>query len=247
MIKVILALVLALLSFICNAQVSEDRSLADFSKIAVSGGVSVVFTQGATQPVKIEADSQQHLQKITTVVESGVLRIGIANEHGNQAFKKRNVYVQQPHVTEFEISSGASVKLKNGIMEPKFALSSTSGARFSGDLTSDSVAVRANSGALISGKLTAKTITINAGSGASVSFTGKTDSITISADSGSSIACGKVISQNAVVNATSGSSVGVTATAAFTANADDSSSIRYSGNPTNVLIGADSRGTIRKN
>ena len=184
MIKFILSLVVAMLSIICNAQVSEIRPVANFSKIEVTSGINVIFTQGKAQPLKVEADSQQHLQKITTTVESGKLKIGLAKEHGSQTYKILNVYVQQPHVREFELNSGASIKLTNAIDEPTLALNITSGARFSGDFKSGSIAIHGDSGAAISGKISTKSLAISADSGASIKFSGKADTVTISANSG---------------------------------------------------------------
>src|ERR1035437_4735525 len=62
--------------------ITQDRSVATFDGIKVSGVFNVFFTQGEPQSIKIETD-ENLMDKITTEVNNGILELGIRGSINN--------------------------------------------------------------------------------------------------------------------------------------------------------------------
>lgn len=77
MIRLVLFIATLALSMICEAQVSENRNVSDFTEIHTSSGVSVYYTQSQTKSVRVESDNQEKVNRITTEVSGGKLKISV--------------------------------------------------------------------------------------------------------------------------------------------------------------------------
>lgn len=89
MTKVIILLATTLLSLVVSAQVSEKRTVSDFSNLKVATGVQVSYTISNSKSVLVETDDNEKLQFIKTEVENGVLKIFIDNSDKNYKDSKK--------------------------------------------------------------------------------------------------------------------------------------------------------------
>ncbi len=247
MIKFIFALAAACVSMICNAQVSHDRPVTDFTKIAVSNGIRVMFTEAPANSLKVEADSNEHLKMIKTEVSSGVLKIYIDGNSKIRNFKNLSVFVAGKKVNEFSSDSGSAIICKGQISQQSVAIEVSSGSRFEGDIESKTVAVDANSGALAKLTIGTSNLSLKANSGANVTLSGKATSAAVKTDSGSLVNAKSLETENATIKASSGASVSVSVSDSVTINADSSSSVHYFGTPKNETFNKNSMASIRKN
>lgn len=62
-----------------NEPNAQERRVAGFTKIAVSGPIDLVFSQGADTKVVVSATNEKDLKDIETVVENDVLKIRFRN------------------------------------------------------------------------------------------------------------------------------------------------------------------------
>ena len=134
--KLIITTTAFIIGAIATAQVSENRTVSNFSKIEASQGVQVYFTQSNSQSVRVETDDNEKMQYIKTDNNGKTLKIYIDSKgkklsygrnvdkskkkwrihNNNIRFEVVKVYVSVPKVTDLKVSSGASIVLE----EPNF-------------------------------------------------------------------------------------------------------------------------------
>ena len=95
-----------------NSQEST-RVVGNFDEIEIGVGISATFTQGPKKAVRMTGPAEQ-LQYVTADVKKGKLTIRYARNH-NLRVDGIHVYIQAPEVTEFDISTGASMSIPSGI------------------------------------------------------------------------------------------------------------------------------------
>ena len=169
-----------------NAQV---RNVKGFHAIKVSTGIQLILTQSNAEAVAVSADTDEHRDKILTVVENGVLRIYYDNDSWKfwraGEYKKLKAYVSVINLDGLDASAGASVKIEGTIKGSKLNVDASSGAVLKGDIQFTTVSIDQSSGAVInlSGSVTDLTID---GSSDSVlhGFDLKTDNCTVDTSSG---------------------------------------------------------------
>ncbi len=236
MIRLILFIATFALSVICEAQVSENRTVSDFTKIHTSTGVNVYYTQSSEKSIRVETDDKEKLNRIKTVVSGGTLKIHVKSVRGkwgeDDTFKKLKIYVAAPDVKTFEADSGSSITLENGVTSnSKIGVDISSGSSIKGDISAKNIDIEADSGSSFKGKITATSVNVELDSGSSVSVSGKADSVTIEADSAGNFSGKDFVVKSAVIEADSASSVTLTVTESIKASADSLAKINYYGNP----------------
>lgn len=248
MIKFIISLTVALASIVCQAQVSENRTVGTFSKIDVETGISVVFTESKINAIQVEADNAESLGKILTEVKDNVLKIHLKSNTGRHNRNKiLRVAISGDNVNNFKAGSGASVKLVNGINVSNATINLDSGAAFTGNINAaETTTFHAGSGSSFKGKITTDTFKAKIDSGAAVHLSGKAKTATFNTGSGASCHAEKFTAATATVNADSASVTDITVTEYLKANASSTAVIRYYGNPKKVDAKKDSLGVISK-
>src|SRR5690554_2288080 len=251
MIRLVLFIATLTLSMICEAQVSENRNVSDFTEIHASSGVSVYYTQSQTKSVHVESDNQEKVNRITTEVSGGKLKIFVKTSKEkwgkDNSFKVLKVYVSAPSVAEFKSTSGSSITLENEITSnSKIGIGVSSGSSIKGNIFAKNIDIDADSGSSFKGEITAESVTVELDSGSTVSVSGKADSITMDAVSAASFSGKYFTVQSAVIEANSTASVTLTVTESIKANADSLAKINYYGNPKKADKKSSSLGEVNK-
>ena len=105
--------------------VTEERSVADFTKVKGAAGIDVYLTEGTENKVTVEAD-ENLMELIETEVEGGKLRIRAIQNIGRAKAKK--VHVTYVNLSSIEASSGADVIGNSVIKSETLNLDTSSGA-----------------------------------------------------------------------------------------------------------------------
>lgn len=261
MTRVILFTTTLLFSLLTNAQVSENRTVGEFSKIKVSQGIELIYTQSSTQEIKVETDNTEKLQYIKTEIEGSTLRVYLDTENAPKPKKRRKrrnnsynnidfdvlkVYVSNSMVDDFKASSSGSIFIKNSLNTKNVAIDCSSSGSFSGTIKCTSATIEASSSGDVDANFTADAIDVKVSSSADARLSGAAEKVTIKSSSSADCKAKDLVSKNAVVESSSSSDVDVYASEKLYASASSSASITYYGNPANVDKHESSSGSVNK-
>jgi putative autotransporter adhesin-like protein len=234
--KLVLALVVTvLIATSCDLNVktivgsgnvtTETRNVGSFTGVDASKGLDIVIEQADVASVTVEADD--NLQKhISTTVENGILKITSEyNSYTDVASKK--VTVKMPVISRIETSSGVSLTSKN-------------------TLKSDDLQLHISSGSEMAISVEADKVTSETSSGSSLNLNGKALSYESSASSGSETDAGKLLANDVIAQASSGSSITVHPILSFDGKASSGSSVGYNNEPKTLKKKESSGGSVSK-
>jgi len=111
---------------------TEQRNVADFSGVSVSGGMDVVLVPGSYS-VRIEAD-ENLMQYIETEMDGNVLEIKPRRGYNLRTDNNITIYVGAPYFNELEVSGSGSVTSQSRIKAERRLETDISG---SGDMKLD--------------------------------------------------------------------------------------------------------------
>lgn len=244
--KLLIATALVAFGWSASAQTSETRQIRPFTKIDAKNGIEVIFTQEDAPSLKVESDSDEFLSTIITEFSGSTLKVYL-DEDGNENQGTAKVYVSQKQVNNFVASTGAMINVTNTIKGDKIDISVRSGASFSGVIHGTAKCkVKATTGASFRSNLTTAAFEASANSGATIKLAGQTDTAEIRC-SGGILQAGKLSSRKATVIASNAASVYISASEYISAEADNSSSITYYGEPTEVVLSPNTYAVKRDN
>lgn len=211
---------------------AEKREVKPFQSLNVSQGITVILHQGNEEALAISADKKEYADAVKTEVVNGELRIYIEQSMSKwwQQLKKTGVqvkaYVSYKSLKNIDASSGAHVKIDNGLSE-------------------QNIKVDLSSGAWITGTVNVATLTIDQSSGAKSELIGNVQKLSLSASSGAHFNGYGLIAKEGNANASSGGKIQLTIQDRITANASSGGGITYKGEGT-ASIHTSSGGKIRK-
>lgn len=257
MTRIIIAITAALLSLVARAQVSENRNVADFSKLKASTSVAVSYTISNTKSVKVETDDSEKLQLVKTEVEDGTLKIFVdTGEQGyktsrkgkkrvnNVSFNTLKVTVTGPSLKGFKASSSAEIKVENLNTTENLEIGVSSSASISGKFKAELASVDVSSSADFKGNVEAKTVSLESSSSAEIIISGKAEKVSVKASSSSSCKAKDLIAETADVKASSSADVSVYVSKSIDAKASSSADIAFYGNPAQVIADKSSSGSV---
>jgi len=236
MIRLVLFITTLALSMICEAQVSENRTVSDFTAIHSSTGVNVYYTQSSTKSVRVEVDSQEKLKRIKTEVSGGKLKISVKPTKGrwgeDDTFKTLKVYVSAPDVKVFKADSGSKITLENGVIsDSKIDIEVSSGSHISGNLTAKQIEIEVSSGSIFKGDVKTNSLNVEINSGSNVALSGTADNLELEVSSASNFTGKDFTVKTADIEANTASNVTLSVTEKIKASADSLAKINYYGNP----------------
>ncbi len=244
MIRIVIAMTLSLIGFVCQAQVSENRTVAAFTTIEGYTGVEIRFTQSKTAGIKVTSDTADKVQMITTEVSGGVLKVKIKSTKEVNNFETARVEVSGPNVTHFKLASGAKMTFENDVETANAHVSLTSGTQLNGNIKSKNVQLDISSGSAYKGAIQATTLKASLSGAGKATITGKATELKVDAKSASVLKAGDLDAKYAIVDAANASKVTVRVTEKLDAFASSVAAIDYYGKPKAVTADKKSLGTI---
>lgn len=260
MTKIITTTTAFLISLFAFAQVSESRTVGDFSKLKASHGIEVFYTVSSTNSIKVETDDNQKLQYIKTEVEGETLKVFVDNNskenysYGNRKgkningmnFKTLKVYISGKALTAIKASSSAKIKIENLNSANQLDIAVSSSGSVSGTFNCDDLKIDVSSSGDFKGKVNTKTATIEASSSGDLDLSGKANQVTVKASSSADCNLKGFIAEEATVKASSSADVSIQVTKSLKADASSSADIDYYGNPSQVSVEKSSSGSVNK-
>ncbi|MBK8489183.1 MAG: head GIN domain-containing protein [Chitinophagales bacterium] len=216
----IIALVIVIFSFSVNKKSTTDKSLADenrlvapFDEIKVSGGFEIKINQGAQTPIKIMG-SDEDVKHIKTEVKDKTLKIEIDN-NGNKNYNMGKVIIEitVPELYEIEAAGSSTIKCNGtfgGAKDMDFEISG-----------SGTIAIDVNADELDASI---------AGSG-EMMFSGRANEVDFEISGSGNFKCETLIANSAEISISGSGNTYITAQNTLEVNISGSGSVYYSGSP----------------
>lgn len=206
--------------------VSEKRIVEqNFVNIEAGNGLDIEVEQAEEAAVVVMADD--NLQKhIKTEISNRTHKISSDfNSYRNVKMKK--VFIKMPTIEKIKISSGARFTTKS-------------------DIICKAIDIQARSGSFINAALEAEKTTCETSSGGTIQIMGKSLELECASSSGSRIDAKKLMANNIIASASSGSSMEVFPLVTINADASSGGSINYHNDPKNVNKKSTSGGSVTR-
>lgn len=258
--KIILTVTVFIVNLAVFAQVSENRTVSDFSKLKASQGVQIFYTVSTTNSVRVETDDNERLQMIKTEVDGETLKIFVETDRKQKLTSKKgkkkningvsfnviNVYVSGKSLNEIKASSSANIKIQNMNKTDKLEIASSSSAKISGNFECADFKANVSSSGDVKGKLSAKSVYVEVSSSGDIILEGKAISLEVKASSSGDCNLKELTVEDAKVKASSSADVTITVTKSLTAVASSSADINYYGNPSQINKETSSSGSVSR-
>jgi hypothetical protein len=215
---------IAIFSFLATVSLfgqKENRDLAAFSTLDVSGGISITLVK-----------SDKPMAEITII--SGELENLITQVSGNDL----KIYFKKSTVTSWGSGEKAKIVLHYSTLN---SIDASAGASVSAEsqLKVANLKLEASSGASIALKTTTETVECQASSGARITLEGNAKSAKVGVSSGANINASLLQTGSVVAESSSGGSATVYPTVSLTAESSSGGSIKYKGDPKELNIEKD--------
>jgi hypothetical protein len=193
---------------------AEKREVSGYHAISVSNGIELILTQSGVEAVAVSADRIEDRDKITTVVENGVLKISYSYElwklFKSLGDKKLRAYVSVINIDKISGVAGAVVKLEGSLKSPDLELRFSSGAYFNGSVESN-------------------TVNVEQSSGSRVNIAGAVKSLICKGSSGSRLSAYDLAANNCEASTSSGARVEITVNGELSVRANSGGQVYYRG------------------
>jgi hypothetical protein len=209
-----------------NGDVIEQRRDVDgFRKVKTCCSFKVEVRESNSFDVRVEAES--NLQEfILTEVRGNTLHIKYTENANFKSTKEIMVYVALPRLAGIDASSSSRVTGTTPFRGDELALDVSSSATIKVEFSGDRVDLDASS----SGRIEVK---------------GSTNKVTADASSASRIDAEDLQSEEGVADVSSAANISLHTTKKLRADASSAGSIRYRGNPSDVITDTSSAGSVR--
>jgi len=155
---------------VINDPNAAARNAKNFHAIEIGDGVDLYLTQSNEEAVVVSASKAEYRNKISTVVEDGVLKIyyGPRNDWNFSWNNNRKLkaYVSCKTLDRLSGSGGSDITINGTLKIPKLRLSISGGSDFKGSVETDDLNISASGGSdvFISGRATILKIDASGGS-----------------------------------------------------------------------------------
>lgn len=209
--KYIFFLTFAICVMSSNYIFSQTRNVEDFHAVNAATSVSVTLVKSNSPHVEFEM-TKGVAKNLVTEVKNGVLYIKVTpNNTKSYIVTSANVTVYYDHIDKIHVRAGSTLKSGNTIEAEDFDLEVTSGSSANLDIETNKMKLEVNSGA-------------------SLILEGKTEKGYFDITSGSTFNGSKFITEDAVVDASSGASAILHVDHSLEAEASSGASVSYTGN-----------------
>lgn len=206
----------------CSAQKKQERPVSAFSKLEISGAVTVFYTQSDTLALSVKSDEDE-LDRIETKVINGTLFISSKGRFDGPA----KIYIKNNQLQSIELSGASEFKSLNTIK-------------------ADSIDLNVSGASDLHLALESKKISCRATGASNVNLSGSTGDLEAQITSASTLKAYKLNAKNARVTTTGASSAKVLVNGRLLANANGASDIKVKGDPTEIVAESTSASSITR-
>ena len=207
-------LILLSASLPAYAQQTETRPLADFTSVAVGGGIDLFLRQGDRFVVEV---SSEDLADIVTEVHTGTLEISRPKRGFFDWGDHGSVRVTLPSLAALTASGGSDVATEGSFSGDKLRLVASGGS----DVVID---------------VSVATLDVQASGGSDVRLSGSARSARVQSSGGSDLNASGLMADEADVNSSGGSDLSIGVRDKIVGNASGGSDVSYTGEPSTVNV-----------
>jgi hypothetical protein len=188
---------------------TQDREVAGFKGLNVSGGFAVEVTQGNQESLRIEAE-ENLLPNIRTEVRGGVLHI--YNKDGITTSKGMKAYITMRELNSVNISGGVKVTGKSSFRTDALKLNMSGASKVTMDVNT-------------------KELEADMSGASKIELTGKADVLDMDMSGASKVEAADFQAKRVKVEASGASKIKVYATEELDINASGATVVHYKGSP----------------
>lgn len=244
----LLAIAFMLSSICVQAQHKETRKIGALKGIAVSSSIEATYIHSDRNEVVVEVEDAEHLKKLETVVENGVLVIGYRSNSNIRTRRSNRVAVYTSSTLQkVKVTSSASLRVEAPLKTSKILMEvNSSGKLYAADITAEYATIDASSSGRLDAKIAVDALTIDASSSAKINLLGSAGSATVDISSSAQVNAEGLKVKNAVVDASSSAQATLQVTDKLVADASSSGKINYIGKPANLQTDKSSGGQVNQ-
>ncbi|MFD0749801.1 head GIN domain-containing protein [Mucilaginibacter calamicampi] len=208
---------------------TEDRKVADFKGISLSGSFDYYIKQGSSNTVRVEAPAKI-LSYIVTEVKNGVLNVYTKNNTSWTSLfnsEKVAVYITAKDINSIQLSGSGDVFFHEGIKSADLRISLSG----SGDIT---------------GKITATSVDCSLTGSGDIRLSGRAENAKVKVVGSGDFTAAELQTNNTYVEVIGSGDARVNATGSLNAKVSGSGDIRYRGNPKSINKSKSGSGDIDK-
>ncbi|WP_419868807.1 GIN domain-containing protein [Chryseobacterium sp. CT-SW4] len=228
-----------------NGPERQKEYSGDFDEIEVSQAIEAEVIKSETERVVVSAP-ENIINEILIDNDGGKLHIHYKPGIRVMNTSKVTAKIYARDFNKLKASSAAKIKVKDQFTQEKTDIDASSAASISGHIEANELDINVSSSSSFEGKIWAVDLDVEASSAASVSISGKSKNADLSASSGSSISGKEVVVDHLKADASSGSSIEISATSAVEGKASSGGSVNVykKGNLTTINKQENSGGSV---
>lgn len=223
MLKITSTLGMLLLGALAQAQVSETRETKPFSRISVSDGIEVAYTEGETQRLTAFAHDELSLNDIVTEVKDSTLFVYTKEKLDTHV----KINITANGMEQVKVGDHCIFSITNELHADKIYLKLTSGGIFSGNIQATSVRLLATSGSVFNGNVVTDIFFGNFRNNAKVRISGEASEAYFGSNSGAQCQARTFYAKKASMDAEGYSTILASAEEIQKVTVDENSTIKY--------------------
>jgi len=205
----------------------QTRNVGDFDAVSISSGITAKLVKASSPSVDFTVRKGDP-DDLITEVKNGVLYVRTRSKNGGWGNSvKVNVIVNYTNLEKIKVSSGCTVKSENTV-------------------NSNTMEIEVSSGSTAHFDVEANRIEVDVTSGSTLKLEGSADRGDFEVSSGSTLNAYHFVTDDAEVEASSGSSLSIHVNNSLDATASSGASVSYTGSVKNKNIDAGWSGSVKR-
>ncbi|NHM06313.1 hypothetical protein G4D82_03695 [Flavobacterium sp. CYK-4] len=246
MVKIITTLTVILIGFLAKGQTTENRDIADFSKIKISNGIELIYSDGASNSLHLESSNSEILKNTITEVDAKTLNIYLTEGTTLAANETVKVYVSSDQINAISAETKAKITIENVLKTDNIDLRLASGATMTGMIqTSGKVKLYANTGTLFNGKIETNKFQGKFSGNARINLTGSAKKAWVTTSDNTLLSARNFITEAVALHADGKSVAMVYAGDDITLNIASDATVTYIGSPKNINLNEEAEAIIK--
>ncbi|MEC5394680.1 head GIN domain-containing protein [Bergeyella sp. RCAD1439] len=210
----------------------------DFEGIEVSTGIDAEVFRSEVEKVILEGDSEV-LDKVEVKVEKGRLHIRFASGVNRVRRDRVKARIYARDIVFIEANSAADIVLKDKFVQEKMSVRASSAGEIEGALEANDLSIQASSSGVYKGDVWAVNLSVSTSSSGEVSLQGKAKNSQMEASSSGEIQSKNLVTEKALLQASSSGSIAVSVSGEAKASASSSGSVKVGRTQPNVPVQRD--------
>ncbi len=205
------------------AQVKADRQVGDFNGINLKGAIKANITQGQTNQVSLEADSQEELDALKTEVKDGILMIR-EDKHGSGNVK---INITVKALKEIEVSDATEL-------------------RSTGPITADEITIKGSGAGDVRMECVAKKIIVTLSGAGDAHLSGTTDMLEAHISGAGDLKAFKLLAQKAEITSSGAGDAKVNVVQSLHSSVSGAGDVVYINEPAEKSVEVSGAGSVRQ-